>query len=153
MHPPAPTHIRSREYPPAPTHVRSREYPPAPARVRSRQQLWRHYTAGLCLTLLGGAAAAQGLPPGFPCQPVTCSTLLPATVADPHTNDCAYRAGNLWWVDYVAGSLAWSERVRAHPVTVAIFDDGAWIDHEDLRNQLWTNEAEAHGFREKAHKH
>ena len=21
----------------------------------------------------------------------------------------------------------------------------AWIDHEDLRNQLWTNEAEAHG--------
>jgi hypothetical protein len=26
-----------------------------------------------------------------------------------------------------------------------VFDDGAWIDHEDLRNQLWTNEAEAHG--------
>jgi subtilisin family serine protease len=109
-------------------------------------QLWRHYTAGLCLTLLGGAAAAQGIPPGFPCQPVTCSTLLPATVADPNTNDCAYRAGNLWWVDYVAGSLAWSEHGRApRPVTVAVFDDGAWIDHEDLRNQLWTNEAEAHG--------
>jgi subtilisin family serine protease len=71
---------------------------------------------------------------------------LPATpVDDPTTNDCAYQAGNLWWVDYVAGSLAWSEGKTATPVTVAVFDDGAWIDHEDLRNQLWTNEAEAHG--------
>ena len=41
-------------------------------------------------------------------NPSPSSTLLPATVADPKTNDCAYRAGNLWWVDYVAGSLAWS---------------------------------------------
>jgi subtilisin family serine protease len=123
-------------------------HPPAPTHIRSREQFWRHYAAGLCLTLLGDAAAAQGLPPGFPCQPVTCSTLLPATVADPKTNDCAYRAGNLWWVDYVAGSLAWSEGEGARarrPVTVAVFDDGAWIDHEDLRNQLWTNETEAHG--------
>jgi subtilisin family serine protease len=30
-------------------------------------------------------------------------------------------------------------------VTVAVFDDGAWIDHEELRNRVWTNEAEAHG--------
>jgi len=109
----------------------------------------RHYTAGyfwtaICLTMLGSAAAAQAVA-DFPCKPVTCSTLLPAAVADPKTNDCAYRAGNLWWVDYVAGSLAWSERPRAHPITVAVFDDGFWIDHEELRNQLWTNEAEAHG--------
>ena len=82
---------------------------------------------------------------GFPCQPVVCSTLIPAPPVDPGTNDCAYRAGNLWWVDYVAGSLAWSEPRSARPVTVAIFDDGAWIDHEELRHQLWTNEAEAHG--------
>ena len=111
-------------------------------------KLGDHHGARLCLALLGGLplmAAAQGSP-DFPCQPVVCSTLLPATpVADPGTNDCAYRAGNLWWVDYVAGSLAWSAHERAKPVTVAIFDDGAWIDHEDLRNQLWTNEAEAHG--------
>ncbi len=82
----------------------------------------------------------------FQCQPVTCSTLLPSTtVDDPGTNDCAYRAGNLWWVDYVAGSLAWSDHRSVKPVIVAIFDDGAYIDHEDLRNQLWTNEAEARG--------
>lgn len=110
----------------------------------------RHYTAAhfrtaICLALLGSAAATRAVAADFPCQPITCSTLLPAGVADPKTNDCAYRAGNLWWVDYVAGSLAWSDRPRAHPITVAVFDDGFWIDHEDLRNQLWSNEAEAHG--------
>jgi subtilisin family serine protease len=77
---------------------------------------------------------------------VTCSTLIPSrSVDDDTTNDCAYRAGNLWWIDYVAGSLAWSDRKAVKPVIVAIFDDGAYIDHEDLRHQLWTNEAEAHG--------
>jgi subtilisin len=108
----------------------------------------RGYCIGLCLVILGGAVqhAAGQESPGFPCEPLVCSTLLPTrAVDDPQTNDCAYRAGNLWWVDYVAGSLTWSERERANPITVAVFDDGAWIDHEDLRNQLWTNEAEAHG--------
>jgi hypothetical protein len=61
-------------------------------------ELGEHYRAAVCLAVLGGlplVAAAQGIP-GFPCQPVVCSTLLPATpVADPGTNDCAYRAGNL----------------------------------------------------------
>ena len=82
----------------------------------------------------------------FQCRPLTCSTLTPApSVDDNTTNDCAYRAGNLWWVDYVAGSLTWSDSKPTTPVTVAVFDDGAYTDHEDLRNQLWTNEAEAHG--------
>jgi thermitase len=84
--------------------------------------------------------------PAFQCQPLTCSTLLPSTpVDDSRTNDCAYTVGNLWWVDYVAGSLTWSDRRSVKPVIVAVFDDGAFVDHEDLRNQLWTNEAEAHG--------
>jgi subtilisin family serine protease len=97
--------------------------------------------SGLCLSQ---AHAQEPIP--FQCQPVTCSTLLPSTpVDDAGTNDCAYRAGNLWWVDYVAGSLAWSDHKAVKPVIVAIFDDGAYIDHEDLRHQLWTNEAEAHG--------
>jgi len=107
-----------------------------------------YFKAGLCLAILGSRswAAPAPAPSAFPCQPVTCSTLTPvASVVDPKTNDCAYRVGNLWWVDYVAGSLAWSESGRSKPVTVAIFDDGAWIDHEDLRNQLWTNAAEADG--------
>src|SRR6266404_1654417 len=105
------------------------------------------YTAGLCLGVIGASGSAQAqLPAGFPCAPLTCSTLLPATpVDDPATNDCAYRAGNLWWVDYVAGSLAWNNREVVRPVIVAVFDDGAYTDHEDIRNQLWTNEAEAHG--------
>lgn len=82
----------------------------------------------------------------FPCRALKCSTLLPSTsLDDATTNDCAYRAGNLWWVDYVAGSLTWSGRKSDKPVIVAVFDDGAYLDHEDIRNQLWTNEAEAHG--------
>ena len=82
----------------------------------------------------------------FQCRPVTCSTLTPTpSVDDKTTNDCAYLAGNLWWVDYVAGSLAWSDRTVDKPVVVAVFDDGAFTDHEELRDQLWTNEAEARG--------
>jgi subtilisin family serine protease len=107
-----------------------------------------HYKALVSLGILCGAAEPVGaqLPTGFPCQPTVCSNLLPRpSIDDPQTNDCAYRAGNLWWVDYVAGSLAWNEGERSKPVTVAVFDDGAWIDHEELRNQLWTNEAEAQG--------
>jgi subtilisin family serine protease len=112
----------------------------------------REWTFALCLALTGCAVtglvarAASPQTSGFPCQPLTCSTLLPATpVDDPTTNDCAYRAGNLWWVDYVAGSLLWSSDPPAKPVTVALFDDGVWTDHEELRNQLWTNPAEADG--------
>src|SRR5882724_10105001 len=103
--------------------------------------------AGLC-----GLLSSFCMPTGrtqetpFQCRPLTCSTLTPSvSVDDATTNDCAYRAGNLWWVDSVAGSLAWSKRKAVRPVIVAVFDDGADIDHEDIRNQLWTNEAEAHG--------
>jgi len=105
-------------------------------------------TAGLWLLLLAASRAECQAPPvpAFPCQPLTCSTLLPSTpLDDAVNNDCAYRAGNLWWVDYVAGSLLWSDPKPVKPVIVAVFDDGAYVDHEDLRNQLWTNEAEAHG--------
>jgi subtilisin family serine protease len=105
--------------------------------------------AGLCCLLFGLCfphAQSQDQTE-FQCHPLACSTLSPsASVDDASTNDCAYRAGNLWWVDYVAGSLAWSDpKQPVKPVIVAVFDDGAYIDHEDLRNQLWTNEAEVHG--------
>ena len=112
------------------------------------------HVAGLCglLTTLVNSLVpcvwAQGTSASTPfqCQPVACSTLSPSLpVDDASNNDCAYRAGNLWWVDYVAGSLTWSDHRPVKPVIVAIFDDGAFIDHEDLRNQLWTNDAEAHG--------
>jgi subtilisin family serine protease len=102
----------------------------------------------LCGYLIWGFWTSPSWPQESPfqCRPLTCSTLTPSsTLDDKTTDDCAYRAGNLWWVDYVAGSLAWSDPKTVKPVTVAIFDDGAFIDHEDLRHQLWTNEAEAHG--------
>jgi subtilisin family serine protease len=108
------------------------------------------HVAGLCglLAIFGSQSWGQATPArtAFQCQPVACSTLSPSLPIDaPDNNDCAYRAGNLWWVDFVAGSLAWNDHRPVKPVIVAIFDDGAFIDHEDLRHQLWTNESEAHG--------
>ena len=109
-------------------------------RRTSKAALWGCLITGLCTSPLW----PQDIP--FQCRPVTCSTLTPTpSVDDTATNDCAYRAGNLWWVDYVAGSLTWRDRAVVKPVIVAVFDDGAYIDHEDIRNQLWTNEAEARG--------
>jgi subtilisin family serine protease len=82
----------------------------------------------------------------FACRALACSTLIPGKpVEDPSTNDCGYRNGNEWWVDYVAGSLAWSSQPSRRRTTVALFDDGAKIDHVELRNQIWTNEREARG--------
>ncbi len=82
----------------------------------------------------------------YACRPLACSTLVPSkTVDDKSTTDCGYRNGNQWWVDYVAGSLLWSDEPPARHVVVALFDDGALASHVELRNQLWTNEAEARG--------
>src|SRR3984885_16133955 len=109
---------------------------------------------GICAAVIGLAPAlgpAQTSPAAdpaasFACRPQSCSTLIPsAPPDDPTDNDCAYRNGNEWWLDSVAGALTWSGRPAKHPVIVALFDDGAAIDHPALRNRLWTNEAEAHG--------
>ena len=108
----------------------------------------RTLQAALGCYLIGISGAnlqAQATSP-FQCKPLTCSSLIPTpSVDDQSTNDCAYRAGNLWWVDYVAGSLTWRDQSLNTPVVVAVFDDGAYVDHEEIRNQLWTNEAEAKG--------
>jgi subtilisin family serine protease len=101
-----------------------------------------------CLLLASAAcvsAADTGDADSYACRALACSTLIPdSSVDDPSTTDCGYHNGNEWWVDYVAGSLAWGDSARA-PVTVALFDDGASIEHPDLRNQLWTNVGEARG--------
>jgi subtilisin family serine protease len=100
----------------------------------------------LLLTLSSRALAADDSARSYACRALSCSTLVPArAVDDPTTTDCGYRSGNVWWVDYVAGSLAWGERASRAPVIVALFDDGADITHPDLRNQLWTNPREANG--------
>lgn len=108
----------------------------------------RRFLLCLLLAFVPVISLAQKTPAygEFACQPHTCSTLVPAkSVDDPTTNDCGYRNGNAWWLDYVAGSLTWSTQPSGERVTVALFDDGAMTDHVELRNQLWTNEAELHG--------
>jgi subtilisin family serine protease len=100
--------------------------------------------AACIIALCIASAVQESHADSYACQALACSTLIPESrIDDPATNDCGYRKGNLWWLDHVAGSLAWGE---GHvPITVAIFDDGAYLDHEDLRDQLWTNSAEAAG--------
>ena len=105
---------------------------------------------GLLLLLASAACVRAADAPSdassYACRALACSTLIPSTpVDDPATNDCGYHNGNQWWVDYVAGSLAWGKSADREPITVALFDDGAEIDHPDLRNQLWTNVREAQG--------
>jgi len=96
----------------------------------------------VCLACMPAVVCAQE----FACRPLSCSTLVPSkTVDDKSTNDCGYRNGNEWWVDYVAGSLLWNDKPPEKRVVVALFDDGALTSHVELRNQLWTNEAEANG--------
>jgi subtilase family protein len=98
------------------------------------------------LACMPAVLCAQSTPPEYACRPLACSTLVPSkTVDDMSTNDCGYRNGNEWWVDYVAGSLLWSDKPPEKRVVVALFDDGALASHVDLRNQLWTNEAELNG--------
>src|ERR1044072_7302590 len=92
----------------------------------------------LLLAASGSTAAAEKprLTDSYACRALKCSSLIPApSVDDPSTNDCGYRNGNEWWVDYVAGSLAWDSSGTRERVTVALFDDGARIDHPELRNQ------------------
>jgi Subtilase family len=102
-----------------------------------------------CALLLGqlcaGAIAGE---PGtdVACRPIVCGRLLPSLVAEePASNDCAYRNRNQWWLDAVAAPLVWNTDGPRSPVVVALFDDGADVAHVDLRQQLWINEAEAHG--------
>ena len=89
---------------------------------------------------MSGAAVEDN----YACRPLVCSTLLPGPEPeDPSTHDCGYARRNSWWADYTAAPLVWSRPAKA--VVVALFDDGAAVDHSDLRNQLWTNEREARG--------
>jgi subtilisin family serine protease len=98
----------------------------------------------LALLLTVYAAAVGAAEPGeaaeAACPQYRCSTLIPsARVESTASNDCLYRNGSSWWLDYVAGSLLWSpaaELRKLKPVTVAIFDDGADVTHPELAGQL-----------------
>ncbi len=78
----------------------------------------------ICHRLPGMAAAAFRDAPQsakrtqYACRPLKCSTLIPSkTVDDKSTNDCSYRNGNEWWVDYVAGSLLLGATSRLRSVS------------------------------------
>ncbi len=107
------------------------------------------FCSSICHRLPGihaGCAVREQSDSEYACRALKCSTLIPSKrVDDKSTNDYGYRNGNEWWVDYVAGSLLWDDKPPEKRVVVALFDDGALASHVELRNQLWTNEAEANG--------
>src|ERR1044072_7290592 len=89
-----------------------------------------------CLALVPAALCAQTAQEygEYACKPLSCSSLVPAKpVDDKSTNDCGYRNGNEWWVDYVAGSLLWDDKPPAKRGAVAVFDDGALTSHVQPR--------------------
>ena len=107
-----------------------------------------HRSITCAVSFLAAIAADSASADSYACRALSCSTLIPSKpIDDPTIRDCGYRKGNQWWVDHVAGSLAWrdGDEPSRERVTVAIFDDGANLDHEDLREQLWTNRLEAQG--------
>jgi subtilisin len=100
----------------------------------------------VCLAFVSATRAAVELSRSFACDVQRCSNLVPSGPPDSQeANDCAYRNGNQWWLDYTAGSLAWNDDQARTPVTVAIFDDGVDVNHVELQGQLWVNAAEAAG--------
>ena len=92
---------------------------PLRARLLKMACMLRCARCALVLWLAPFAAGAQSEARSrsrgaFACRPQSCSTLVPAASVDaPEDNDCAYRNGNEWWLDYVAGSLAWSKRRKS----------------------------------------
>ncbi|MGF1551168.1 MAG: S8 family serine peptidase [Paracoccaceae bacterium] len=55
------------------------------------------------------------------------------------------RAGDLWMIEAINASAAWRVLDDASTVTVAVIDDGVYLDHEDLAANIWVNEDEVPG--------
>ena len=53
--------------------------------------------------------------------------------------------GNNWGNDMVNAPEAWARGYTGQGVTVAVIDSGVDINHEDLRNNIWTNTREIAG--------
>jgi subtilisin family serine protease len=51
----------------------------------------------------------------------------------------------MWMIDAIRADRAWAVHDDASSVTVAVIDDAVHLDHEDLRENIWTNPGEIPG--------
>lgn len=54
-------------------------------------------------------------------------------------------AGELWMIEAIRAVEAWDVRDDASEITVAVIDSGIFLEHEDLKENLWVNEGEVPG--------
>ncbi|MFH0924833.1 MAG: S8 family serine peptidase [bacterium] len=57
-------------------------------------------------------------------------------------NDPVYSEKALWGLDKIAAPQAWDKTTGEPSVVMAIIDTGVDYDHEDLKNNIWTNPGE-----------
>src|SRR3989304_2363874 len=50
-----------------------------------------------------------------------------------------------WYLRQIGASAAWEKTTGSDQVVVAVIDTGVAIDHEDLRDNIWTNTREIPG--------
>ena len=55
------------------------------------------------------------------------------------------RVGEMWFLDRIAAFDAWRDRSSSPGIVVAVIDTGIQLDHEDLKDRIWTNPNEIPG--------
>ncbi len=84
---------------------------------------------------LNSFAASQGISG----TPIPNALLYPAELpADPE-------ADKLWMIDAINAKPAWNVLSDASEVMVAVVDSGVYLEHEDIKDNLWTNPGEVPG--------
>jgi subtilisin family serine protease len=51
----------------------------------------------------------------------------------------------MWFLDKIQAKQAWDIRNESPNIVVAVVDTGVFMDHEDLRGNIWTNPSEKNG--------
>jgi serine protease len=109
-------------------------YPPGPFMVVRSD-------AGFTPRQLGAIAelpGVQGVEPDYPFESFATSQAQGTIPNDPSF-------GRQWALARIHAPAAWSV-VRRTPVVVAVIDSGTDLGHPDLRNNLWTNAQNQHGY-------
>lgn len=67
------------------------------------------------------------------------------TITGEEINDVPDSGGNNWGADLINAPIAWNEGYTGKGVVVAVLDGGVDYNHEDLRENIWTNSKEIAG--------
>ncbi|NEQ69842.1 MAG: S8 family serine peptidase [Symploca sp. SIO2D2] len=76
---------------------------------------------------------------------VNAAAAVAQSLAQPTFADVPNLGGNQWGNDLVNAPEVWAQGFTGQGVTVAVIDSGVDINHEDLRDNIWTNPGEIAG--------